>query len=297
MGQASTIHDQAAVLSLRQSSAGSASQSVHPCDAPTVSAIDCKPDSSTCKQEVSLVIVDAQQPVATLGIVLKSHASTTAPPCSSERPVQPQAPADEADAGIPSESVADPNSAHESPAAPESSAQPVMPLGRALQTAGCSSATNKAVAEEHIEPQAGHMSAPAVASLADECSEAVTAESKGTNKPSPAGCVPATHQIVADNWVDPKADRKQPADIVPAPQLDLDDGEVQWKNASMPPAHRRQLSGQSSKGSALSGNPYASSCGGSRAGSMAGSPAGSQEIPEHSQATQQQNLSGKGYAT
>ena len=282
MNQPSASHDQPAVCSGTHPSAGSASQTVQPCDATKLNA-DCEPDDSPHKQRLSMATADTQPPVAGLCTApTNSEASTAAPVGSTEKPIQQQGAAHETYTGNLSRPTADLSLVYESL---ESRGRPAALLSRALEKAERSPAARETVAKDHVELQAGGMSLADVASLTHERTDTVTAESKGTNKLSPADDIPARHESIADMRIDPKADGEQPAGSASTTQRDLEEGEVQRKDVSMPPAHRRQLSGQSSKGSALSGNPYASSCG--------GSPAGSQEISEHSQAQPQQAISGE----
>ncbi len=172
---------------------------------------------------------------------------------------------------------ADVSSAHELSAHCESKAQPAAP-------------TDEAHREDSSSPAAA---------------EGMAAEPESASTPLTEAAIGSG---TADMHVDPEADSAQPADSASAPQLEVQDCDVQPNADSMSPVHRRQLSGQassgaqtahqrqlsgeSSKGSALSGNPYAGSCGGSRADSIGNSPAGSLEPPEPIQTHLQHELSG-----
>ena len=302
-------HSPADACSSDRPSAGSATQLAHSCDANITSANDRKPDNTGHKEAAPKTALNERQPVAGhCTAPAGTHAGTAGATGSTEELVQDQAiapgAADE-DFSVPN---AEEDRAPDIPASSESNPQLTVLLGEELKTASCSTVADEISAEGQSEPLVIAMSRAGVTSSTDERVDASAADSASTSMLLPPGEPPATGESSADLCDNLKADISQSAANIPVPRLNLHGSDIQPEPASMPPAHRhqlsgqpsngvssahqRQLSGESSKGNALSGNPYASSCGDSRAGSMGGSPAGSLAGPDNSQTHLQHELSG-----
>lgn len=303
-----TSHSQADICSSGPSSAGYAAQSAHSSDANTTSAKDCRPEDIRRKKEVPPTTRNEQQLVAEHCTAPTSiHAGTAGATCSAEEPAQDQPMVPGAPAEVSSASRAEKETAPSIFISSESAPKLTVSLGEEPKAASCSPATDNTSAEDQTEPPVTAMSQAVITSSTAEGTEASAADPASTGRLLPLGEPPVIRESSANLRDDPKADISKSAASIPAPCLNLHDSGVEAELDSMPPAHRRQLSGlssngassaqrqlsgESSKGSVLSGNPYASSCGDSRAGSMGGSPAGSLEAPESSQAHLQHELSG-----